>query len=68
MEVSLITMYPKRTIESFFTASLIKRSYQHIENDTAADEEVVAPSPCVDQDDKPVTSTDKNGISPILFS
>ena len=31
VEVSLITMSAKRTIESFFTASL-KRSCQHIEN------------------------------------
>ena len=33
-EVSLVTKPPKRTMESFFTA-LSKRSYQHIENETA---------------------------------
>ena len=61
-------MPSKRTIESFFTASS-KRSCQHIENETAADErEVVASSSCVDEDDKPVTSTDKNGISNFIFN
>ena len=33
----LVTMPPKRTIESFFTASS-NRSCQHIDNETAANE------------------------------
>ena len=37
VEVSQVTVSPKRTTESFFTASS-KRSCQHIENETAADE------------------------------
>ena len=36
-KVSLVTMPPKRTMESFFTAAS-KRSCQHIENKTAANE------------------------------
>ena len=35
--VPLVTISPKRTTESFLTASS-KRSCQHIENETAADE------------------------------
>ena len=37
-----------------FTASS-KRSCQHIENETADEGEVVAPSYCIDEDDKPVS-------------
>ena len=37
VEVSLVTMLPKRTIESFFRLPT-KPTYQHIENETAADE------------------------------
>jgi len=39
-EVSLVTTPPKRTIESFFTASR-KRSCQLIENEPATDEREV---------------------------
>ena len=43
---------------SFFTASS-KRSCHHIENEIAVDKgEVVAPSSCVDEDDKPIPLTD----------
>ena len=37
VEVSLVTMPPKRIIKSFFTATS-KRSCQHIENETSANE------------------------------
>ena len=37
MEISLVTMPSKRTMASFFTAAS-KRSRQHIENKTAANE------------------------------
>ena len=37
VEVSLVTMPPTRVIKSFFTASS-KRSCQHVENETPADE------------------------------
>ena len=50
-------MPPKRTIQSFFTASS-KRSCQHIGNETAADEgEVVGAG-----------EADKNGMSNFIFS
>ena len=37
VEISLVTMSPKRTMESFFTAAS-KEAAQHIENETAANE------------------------------
>lgn len=44
VEVSLVTMPPKRTIDSFFTASS-RRRCQQIQNETAADDGKVGGGP-----------------------
>ena len=56
--VSLVTMPPERTIESFFTAST-KRTCQHIENETTADEGEVWEGG---------GGADKNGMSNFILS